>query len=55
MLQFMQFIGFIVSLSIVIDWVSQIIGNKTIDGLSAIVIAFSMWYLIQVAGGIQLW
>lgn len=51
----LQFIGFIVSLSIVIDWVSQIIGNKTIDGLSAIVIAFSMWYLLQIVGGIQIW
>ena len=55
MVQFMQFISFIISLSIVIDWVSQIIGNKTIDGFSSIVIAFSIWYLIQVAGGIQLW
>lgn len=49
-----NFICLIVAMSIVIDWITQTIGDRDIDGLSAIVIAMSIWYLIQVVGGIKL-
>ena len=49
-----NFICLIVAMSIVIDWITQTIGDRDIDGISAIVIALSIWYLIQIVGGIKL-
>lgn len=49
-----NFICLILVMSIIVDWITQIIGNREIDGISAIVIAFSIWYLIQIVGGIKL-
>jgi hypothetical protein len=49
-----NFIVLIVAMSIVIDWITQTIGDRDIDGLSAIVIAVAIWYLIQMVGGIKL-
>ncbi len=49
-----NFMCLIVAMSIVIDWVTQTIGDRDIDGISAIVIALSIWYLIQIVGGIKL-
>ena len=49
-----NFMVLIIAMSIVIDWITQTIGDRDIDGLSAIVIALAMWYLIQVVGGVKL-
>ena len=49
-----DFMCLIVAMSIVIDWITQTIGDRDIDGISAIVIALSIWYLIQIVGGIKL-
>ena len=49
-----NFMVLIVAMSIVIDWITQTIGDRDMDGLSAIVIALAIWYLIQIVGGIKL-
>lgn len=49
-----SFMCLIVAMSIVIDWITQTIGDRDIDGLSAIVIAVAIWYLVQMVGGIKL-
>lgn len=49
-----NFMCLIVAMSIVIDWITQTIGDRDIDGLSAIMIAIAIWYLIQIVGGVQL-
>ena len=49
-----NFMVLIVAMSIVIDWITQTIGDRDIDGLSAIVIAIAIWYLIQIVGGVKL-
>ncbi len=49
-----NFMVLIVAMSIVIDWITQTIGDRDIDGLSAIVIALAIWYLIQIVGGVKL-
>ena len=50
-----NFMVLIVAMSIVIDWITQTIGDRDIDGISAIVISLAIWYLIQIVGGIKLW
>jgi hypothetical protein len=49
-----NFMVLIVAMSIVIDWITQTIGDRDIDGISAIVISLAIWYLIQIVGGIKL-
>ena len=49
-----NFMVLIIAMSIVIDWITQTIGDRDIDGISAIVIALSIWYLVQIVGGIKL-
>lgn len=49
-----KFMCLILVMSILVDWITKLFSDKDIDGISAIVIAFSIWYLIQVVGGIQL-
>lgn len=49
-----NFMCLIVAMSIVIDWITQTIGDRDIDGLSAIAIALSIWYLVQIVGGVKL-
>jgi hypothetical protein len=44
----------IVAMSIVIDWITQTIGDRDIDCMSAIVISLAIWYLVQIVGGIKL-
>ena len=49
-----KFIGLLIVMSILVDWITQLFSGKNISELNAVLISFSIWYLIQVVGGIQL-
>ena len=49
-----SFICLILVMSILVDWITRLFSDRDIDCISAVVIAFCIWYLIQVVGGIKL-
>lgn len=49
-----NFMCLIMAMSIVIDWITQTIGDRDIDRMSTIAISIAIWYLVQIVGGIKL-